>query len=77
MDEQNWKAQMDAVHDVLDTKVGAQFGVWDRCPPREGMDICEMNPWILLKPTPKILTYIHPEFGVFLYRYANVMLWSI
>ena len=21
MDEQNWKAQMDAVHDVLDTKV--------------------------------------------------------
>lgn len=26
MDEQNWKAQMDAVHDVLDTK--ARTAVW-------------------------------------------------
>ena len=26
MDEQNWKAQMDAVHDVLDTKVGSTTG---------------------------------------------------
>eukprot|EP00438_Fugacium_kawagutii_P013545 Skav227880 [mRNA] locus=scaffold2896:305492:305692:+ [translate_table: standard] len=28
MDEQNWKAQMDAVHDVLDTKAPA-LGCWE------------------------------------------------
>merc|ERR1712022_29648 len=60
MDEQNWKAQMDAVHDVLDTKVNEKpFEDLKHCVASLTKGVVKFAQ-VLVSTTPRALTRVRP-----------------